>query len=90
MISAVFRSSLVQLETPDSLRGRVMSIHILAVSSGPQLGDIEAASVASVIGAQASVVSGGLLCLVGIFGVVRLFPELLAHRSPVDRATRVA
>ena len=90
VISAVFRSSLVQLETPDSLRGRVMSIHILAVSSGPQLGDIEAASVASVIGAQASVVSGGLLCLVGIFGVVRLFPELLAHRSPVDRATRVA
>jgi MFS family permease len=84
VISAVFRSSLVQLETPDALRGRVTSIHILAVSSGPQLGDIEAASVASVIGAAASVVTGGLLCLLGVAGVVRLFPELLAHRSRVQ------
>jgi ENTS family enterobactin (siderophore) exporter len=87
VLSAVFRSSLVQLETPDALRGRVTSIHILAVSSGPQLGDIEAATLASVIGAQASVVSGGLLCLVGVAGVVRLFPELLAHRSRVNPAT---
>jgi MFS family permease len=87
VLSAVFRSSLVQLETPDALRGRVMSIHVLAVSSGPQLGDIEAASLASVIGAQASVVSGGLLCVVGVAGVVRLFPELLAHRSRLNPAT---
>jgi MFS family permease len=87
VLSAVFRSSLVQLETPDALRGRVTSIHILAVSSGPQLGDIEAATLASVIGAQASVVSGGLLCLMGVAGVVRLFPELLAHRSRVNPAT---
>jgi MFS family permease len=87
VISAVFRSSLVQLETPDALRGRVTSIHILAVSSGPQLGDIEAASVASVIGAPASVVTGGLLCLAGVAGVVRLFPELLAHRSRVQAAS---
>jgi MFS family permease len=79
VVSAVFRSSLVQLETPDELRGRITSIHVLAVSSGPQLGDIEAATVASVIGAQASVVSGGVLCLLGVVGVVRIFPELLAH-----------
>jgi MFS family permease len=89
VLSAVFRSSLVQLETPDALRGRVTSIHMLAVTSGPQLGDIEAASVASVIGAQASVVSGGLLCLVGVAGVVRLYPELLAHRSHVEDAPAV-
>jgi len=86
VLSAVFRSSLVQLETPDALRGRVTSIHILAVSSGPQLGDIEAASLATLIGAQASVVSGGVLCLVGVVGVARLFPELLAHRSPLAPA----
>ena len=90
VLSAVFRSSLVQLETPDALRGRVTSIHILAVSSGPQLGDIEAASLATLIGAQASVVSGGVLCLVGVVGVARLFPELLAHRSPLAPATAPA
>ena len=50
VLSAVFRSTIVQLETPDMLRGRVTSIHILVVTSGPRLGDIEAATVAAVIG----------------------------------------
>ena len=79
VVSAVFRSSVVQMETPDELRGRVAAIHILVVTSGPQVGDIEAALVASAIGAQLSVMSGGLLCLIGVAVVARLFPELDAH-----------
>ena len=79
VISAVFRSTIVQLETPDALRGRVTSIHILVVTSGPRIGDIEAATVASVVGTQASVVSGGILCVLGVVVVARLFPELAAH-----------
>jgi MFS family permease len=78
-ISAVFRNIIVQFETPDALRGRVMSIHSMVVTSGPRLGDIEAATVASVIGTQLSVVSGGVLCVVGVVAVARLFPELAAH-----------
>jgi hypothetical protein len=70
------------METPDELRGRVNSVHILVVTSGPQVGDIEAALVASAIGAQLSVISGGLLCLVGVVVVARLFPELDAHVAP--------
>jgi MFS family permease len=79
VVSAVFRSTIVQLQTPDRLRGRVTSIHILAVTSGPRLGDIEAATLASVIGPQLSVVSGGLLCVIGVVVVARLFPELAVH-----------
>jgi MFS family permease len=79
VLSAVFRSTVVQLATPDELRGRVTALHILAVTSGPRIGDIEAAAVATVVGAQASVVSGGILCLVGAVAVTRLFPELRAH-----------
>ena len=79
VLSAVFRSTIVQLETPDTLRGRVTSIHILVVTSGPRIGDIEAATVASIVGAQLSVVSGGVLCLAGVAVVARLFPELAAH-----------
>jgi MFS family permease len=79
VLSAVLRSTVVQLATPDALRGRVTSLHILAVTSGPRIGDIEAAAVAAVVGAQASVVSGGILCLLGVAAVVRLFPELRAH-----------
>jgi MFS family permease len=79
VLSAVFRATIVQLAAPDQLRGRVSSINMLVVTSGPRIGDIEAAAVASAIGAQASVVSGGILCLVGLLGVVRLFPELARH-----------
>ncbi|HET9458263.1 MAG TPA: hypothetical protein VFO78_13035, partial [Candidatus Limnocylindrales bacterium] len=81
VVSAVFRSSIVQLGTPDELRGRVTSIHILFVTSGPRLGDIEAATVAAVIGPQLSVVSGGLLCVLGVLVVARFFPELAAHEA---------
>jgi MFS family permease len=79
VLSAVFRSTIVQLTTPDELRGRVSSIHILVVTSGPRLGDIEAAAAAAVIGAQASVISGGVLCVIGVAVVARLFPELGRH-----------
>jgi hypothetical protein len=75
---------------PDTLRGRVTSIHILVVTSGPRIGDIEAATVASVVGAQLSVVSGGLLCLAGVAVVARLFPELAAHVVRVRPAPAVA
>jgi MFS family permease len=79
VLSAVFRSTIVQLASPDELRGRVSSIHILVVTSGPRLGDIEAAAAAAVIGAQASVISGGILCVLGVAVVARLFPELARH-----------
>lgn len=92
MYSAVFRSTIVQLQTPDALRGRVMSIHGLVVTSGPRIGDLEAAAVASVVGPQAAVVSGGLLCLVGVVVVMRAFPELVGHtlrRPSVPERTAV-
>jgi predicted MFS family arabinose efflux permease len=79
VFSAVFRSTLVQLETPDNLRGRVMSIHILVVTSGPRLGDLEAALVASLTTPQFAVVSGGVLCVLGVGVVARRFPELASH-----------
>jgi MFS family permease len=80
VLSAVFRSTIVQLATPDELRGRISSLYMMVVTSGPRVGDIEAAAVASVIGAQLSVLSGGVLCLLGVAVVVRLFPELGEHR----------
>jgi MFS family permease len=90
VFSAVFRSTLVQLETPDELRGRVMSIHILVVTSGPRLGDIEAAVVASLTTPQFAVVSGGVLCVLGVGVVARRFPELARHviGRPVTAAAR--
>ncbi len=51
------------------------AVHILVVTSGPRLGDAEAAAVAAIAGPQFSVVSGGILCLVGLAEVVRRFPS---------------
>ena len=82
VLSAVLRGTITQLETPDSLRGRVTSIQLLVVTSGPRIGDIEAAAVAAVIGPSLSVLTGGLLCLAGLVVVVRRFPVLAAHLRP--------
>jgi MFS family permease len=90
VVSAVFRSSVLLMETPDELRGRVNAIHLLVVTGGPQVGDIEAALVASVIGAQLSVISGGILCLLGVVVVARRFPELGAHVVPAAGGQAVA
>jgi MFS family permease len=88
VLSAVFRSTIVQLAAPDELRGRVSSIHILVVTSGPRLGDIEAAAVASVIGAQASVISGGILCVAGTLVIAALLPAFIRYdaREAADAA----
>jgi membrane protein YdbS with pleckstrin-like domain len=77
----VLRASIVQMETPDQLLGRVMSIHTLVVTSGPRLGDAEAAVVAALAGPQLSVISGGILCLLGLAAVLRLFPQLLSYEA---------
>jgi len=60
MFSAVFRATIVQLGTPDELRGRVTSINVLVVTGGPRLGDIESALLAALIGPGLTVVIGGL------------------------------
>ncbi len=75
VISAVLRSAIVQTLTPDALRGRVSSIHILVVTGGPRIGDAEASAVAAVIGPAMSVVSGGLLSIVGLAAVALAMPE---------------
>jgi predicted MFS family arabinose efflux permease len=75
VFSAVLRSSIVQLLTPDALRGRVSSIHILVVTGGPRIGDAEASAVAAVIGPQWSAVSGGVLSLVGVGLIALAMPE---------------
>ncbi len=71
VISAVFRNTILQVTVPDALRGRLSQIHILVVTGGPRLGDLEAGLVASAFTPTISVVSGGLLSLAGA-GLVAL------------------
>jgi MFS family permease len=74
-VSAVCRSTILQTVTPDPMRGRLSAIYSLVVAGGPRIGDVESGTVAAAFGTQASVVSGGLLCLLGIVPIVAAFPE---------------
>jgi MFS family permease len=75
VVSAVLRSFIVQALTPDALRGRVSSIHVLVVTGGPRIGDAEAAAVAAVAGPVVSVVSGGILTMLGVGVLALAMPE---------------
>jgi MFS family permease len=76
VVSAVFRGALVQLAVPDRLRGRLSAINMTVVAGGPRLGDARAGAVASLAGAQFSVASGGVMCVLGTLVLARAFPQL--------------
>jgi len=80
-VSAVCRSTINQTVTTDAMRGRMSSVFSLVVTSGPRLGDVESGTVAGAIGARASVVSGGLACVVGVGLLMMAMPSLFAYDS---------
>jgi MFS family permease len=74
VISAVFRSTIVQLSVPSALQGRLSGLHIAVVTGGPSLGSLESGAVATAFGNVASVISGGVGCVVGAVLLARLLP----------------
>jgi predicted MFS family arabinose efflux permease len=82
VISAIFRTTILQMSAPDRLRGRLFAIHILVVTGGPRLGDVEAGVVARLVSPTFSVVSGGIACVVGAGLVALLYPEFRRARAP--------
>ena len=76
MVSVYVRSSLIQLHTPDSMRGRVSAVSQLFISASNELGEFRAGVVAAAIGPVAATVGGGFLALLVTILWARLFPEL--------------
>jgi Transmembrane secretion effector len=74
VISAVFRNTIIQLLVPDRLRGRLSALQIAVVTGGPRLGDLESGAVATGLGNEVSVVSGGVACIVGALVLARARP----------------
>ncbi len=79
-VSVVIRQSLVQLETPDSMRGRVSAVNSVFIGASNQLGEFESGMMAAVFGTVASVALGGFGTLIVVGLWIRLFPSLL-HRD---------
>ena len=89
-ISMVIRSVVRQLETPDRLRGRMTGVNMVFFMGGPQLGEIEAGSVAQWLGAPFSVISGGIGCVLCTIWVALTTPELRRYRTNTVPATPAA
>jgi len=79
-VSMTARSVILQLSTPDSLRGRVSAVNFIFIGASNELGDAESGFLASFTSATFSVVSGGFVCL-GVLGwVAARMPELRNYR----------
>jgi len=76
MISIVIRQTLVQLETPDEMRGRVSAVNATFISASNQLGEFRAGATAALLGPVGSVVLGGAGTLIVVALWIRLFPQL--------------
>ena len=90
VISAVFRSAIIQAEAPDRLRGRLSSFQTAVVQGGPRLGNFEAGAAASLFGTQLSVITGGLGCVVGIALIAKLMPRFSHYQMQSSTTTDVA
>ena len=80
MISVFIRSSLVQLRTPDAVRGRVSAISGLAISASNELGEMQSGVAAALLGATGAVVFGGGAAIVITLLYTWLFPEIRRAR----------
>jgi len=81
MVSAVFRTTILQTATPDALRGRLQGVFIVVVAGGPRLGDVESGAVAAATNETISIVSGGLLCILGVVVLTAMYPGFASYRS---------
>jgi len=88
-ISVVIRQTVLQLMTPDSMRGRVTAVSVIFIGSSNELGEFESGVAAKLLGLVPSVVFGGVMSLLAVPAVAVLFPQLLRlgsleHLQPAD------
>jgi MFS family permease len=86
MLSVFVRHLLVQLETPDAIRGRVSAVSAMFIGASNELGEFESGVTAKWWGTVPAVVFGGAACVVVVLVYLRLFPEL----RTLDRFPRPA
>jgi MFS family permease len=84
MVNVVIRQTLVQLETPDAMRGRVSAVNSIFIGASNQLGEFESGATAALLGPVGSVVAGGIGTVLVAATWFRLFPSL-ARRDRLVR-----
>lgn len=80
-VSTIIRNTIRQLQTPDQIRGRMTSVNQIFFQGGPQLGEIEAGTVAQLFGAPFAIISGGVGCIAGMALILRKWPQLTKYNG---------
>jgi MFS family permease len=75
-VSTILRSTIRQMVTPDTMRGRMVSINQIFFMGGPQLGEIEAGAVAQALGTPMAIITGGLGCILAVIWIGKKWPAL--------------
>ena len=88
VISVVIRSSLVQIATPDGMRGRVSAVNSLFIGTSNQLGEFESGVTAALLGTVSAVLLGGIGTLLVVIAWIRFFPQLLSIDSIINGKNR--
>jgi MFS family permease len=78
MVSVIVRQTLIQLHTPDALRGRVSAVSQVFIGASNELGEFESGLTAAWFGLQRAIVLGGIGTCVIALSWTRFFPELRA------------
>jgi MFS family permease len=85
MVNVVIRQTLVQLETPDAMRGRVSAVNSIFIGGSNQLGEFESGATAAWLGPVGSVVLGGVGTVLVAMAWMRLFPTLARRDAMAPR-----
>lgn len=80
-ISGIFRQTMWNETIPNEYRGRLAGIEMIGYTSGPLLGNAEAGFVAAAFGITGSIVSGGILCMLGVVICACYLPKFLQYKS---------
>jgi MFS family permease len=81
MVSAVLRTSMLQLAAPEEMRGRMQGVFIVVVAGGPRLGDLRAGALASAASVSVAMVSGGIVVVVAMAVVALAVPSFWLFRA---------
>lgn len=81
MVSAIFRMTIWSQTIPHYLRGRLAGLEMISYTSGPKLGDAEAGIVATLFSVRTSIVSGGILCVIGTAVISALIPQFIRYHG---------
>ncbi|MCA1666791.1 MAG: MFS transporter [Thermomicrobia bacterium] len=87
VVNGVFRTTIIQVNTPDALQGRVNSLAFVVGAGGPRLGDVESGLVASLTSPVFSAVSGGLASMIGVTFLGLLRPTFARYDARIHITT---